>query len=75
MGTVVVVALTSNLRLAGMPGNVLLRRRETGMSSDSVAVVSQIVTVDRDQLTEKICTIPAAQMLAVEEGVRLLLDL
>ena len=75
LGTIVTVALTSHLGRAMMPGNVLLRRRETGMSKDSVVVVSQLVTVDRDQLLEKICTLGSDRMSVVEEGVRLLLDL
>ena len=45
------------------------------MSKDSVVVVSQLVTVDRDQLLEKICTLGSDQMSVVEEGVRMLLDL
>jgi len=75
IGTIVVVVLRSNLHLASMPGNVLLRRRETGMAKDSVANVSQTAAVDRDGLTEKIGTLPPELMRAVEEGVRLLLDL
>ena len=75
LGTIIVVALTSNLHLATMPGNVLLRRRETGMQKDSVANVSQITTVDRDGLIEKIGTVSPELMRSVAEGVRLLLDL
>jgi mRNA interferase MazF len=52
IATVVCVPLTSNVRLAEAPGNVLIRSHETGLSRDSVANVSQIVTLDRIQLTE-----------------------
>jgi len=44
--TVVVVAITSNLALARAPGNVLCRRRDTGLSKDSVVNVSQVATID-----------------------------
>jgi mRNA interferase MazF len=51
--TVVCVALTSNLKWAEAPGNVLLPARATGLSKPSVANVSQVVTLDRDALTER----------------------
>ena len=52
--TVLVVVLTSNLRLASAPGNVLLPARATGLSKDSVANVSQVITVDKSLLTEEV---------------------
>ncbi|MGI8728880.1 MAG: type II toxin-antitoxin system PemK/MazF family toxin [Solirubrobacteraceae bacterium] len=54
IATTVVVALTSNLRLAAAPGNVLLAGRRTGLPSDSVANVSQIVTIDRELLSDRV---------------------
>ena len=54
MATVVCVPLTSNLRWADAPGNVVLPTRLTGLAKDSVANVSQIVALDRELLTE--CT-------------------
>lgn len=73
--TVVVVAITSNVSLAEMPGNVFLPRGDTGMAKDSVANVSQLKALDRRRLTEKACTLTPETMRAVEEGVRLLLNL
>ena len=52
--TVVCVTLTSNLRWADAPGNLLLTGRATRLSRDSVANVSQLVTLDRDALTERV---------------------
>jgi mRNA interferase MazF len=52
IGTVVCVPLTSNLKWANAPGNVLLKSRLTRLARDSVAVVSQIVALDRSQLME-----------------------
>lgn len=54
IATAVVVPLTSNLRLAAAPGNVLLSAQRTGLPKDSVANVSQIVSVDRDVLSDRV---------------------
>jgi mRNA interferase MazF len=54
IGTVVCVPLTSNVKWANAPGNVLLAPRMTGLPKDSVANVSQIVSLDKSLLTE--CT-------------------
>lgn len=73
IATVVVVPLTSNLRLAAAPGNVLLRPRSTGLPKDSVANVSQIITVDRQLLTERTGHIPRGLLNVVLSGVDLVL--
>jgi mRNA interferase MazF len=73
--TVIGVALTANLRLLDAPGNVLLPKRDSGLSKDSVANVSQIVTVDRDVLMEQAGKLPDSLMTAVERGLRLVLEL
>ena len=51
--TVVAVVLTSNLHLVDAPGNVLLPAKAAGLAKDSVANVSQLITIDRDFLTER----------------------
>jgi len=58
IGTVVVVSLTSHLSLAAAPGNVLCRPRGTGLSAQSVINASQITTLDRRFLIERIGTLP-----------------
>jgi len=73
--TVIAVALSSNIRLATMPGNVLVRAGESGLPRDSVVNVSQIVTLDRDALTERAGRLPENLLAAVEVGVKLVLDL
>ena len=73
IGTVVVVPLTRNLRLAEAPGNVPLARKDTGLSSDSVVNVSQIVTLDRELLTELVGHLPARQLSLVLAGIDLVL--
>ncbi|HUD10599.1 MAG TPA: type II toxin-antitoxin system PemK/MazF family toxin [Candidatus Saccharimonadales bacterium] len=74
IGTVVVVAITSNLRLAKAPGNVSLSKSKSGLSKDSVANVSQISTLDKEALTEVIGTVGKLTMQQVDEGIKLLLS-
>lgn len=73
IGTVVVVPLTSNLRLAESPGNVLLRRRMTGLPKDSVANVSQVIAIDRTLLTERVGHVTAGSLRLVLGGVDIVL--
>ena len=73
--TTIVVVLTSNLRLVEAPGNVLIPAKTSGLSRDSVANVSQIITIDRDLLTEQAGKLRAPLLRDVESGLRLVLDL
>jgi len=73
--TVIAVVLTSNLSLVEAPGNVLVARKPSGLPKDSVANVSQVVTLDRDYLTERAGRLPARTMAAVDAGLRAVLDL
>jgi len=75
IATVVAVVLSSNLKLAQAPGNVLLPRKATGLAKDSVANVSQVITVDKSFLTEQVGTLPAYLLGQVEDGLRLVMDL
>jgi mRNA interferase MazF len=69
IGTVVCVPLTSNLKWAIAPGNVLLSRQETGLSKDSVANVSLIVALDRKQLTERVGKVPPRRLQLILAGI------
>lgn len=73
--TVVVASLTSNLKLATAPGNVVCRPRRNGLPSVSVVNVSQISSVDRRFLLERMGKLPPHLMREVEEGVKLVLGL
>ena len=73
LATVVVVPLTSNIRWASAPGNVLLKRRRTGLPKDSVANVSQIVAVDRGVLSEHVGRVSRAQLELVLSGIDVVL--
>lgn len=75
INTVIAVVLTSNLNLADAPGNALLSMRSTGLSKDSVANVSQLITVDKQLLTERAGQLSTRQMQRLEEGIRLVLSL
>lgn len=74
LGTVVMCALTSNLLRAESPGNVLLKKGEGNLPRDSVANVTQIVTVDRDDLAERIGKLPPGRVRAILDGVRLVTE-
>jgi mRNA interferase MazF len=74
IGTVVALAVTSNLRLLDAPGNVLMTSRASGLPKDSVANVSQIVTIGRETLTERAGTLDSTTMAAIGRGMRLVLD-
>jgi len=72
---VVVAAVTSNLALAAAPGNVMCRRRETGLSKDSIVNVSSRLTVDRTLLTDRIGTLPQRLLQRVDAGLKIVLGL
>jgi mRNA interferase MazF len=75
IATVVGVIITSNVRLTQAPGNIFLPKKLTSLPQDSVANVSQIVTIDKTFLTEKVGTLPSHILEQVEKGLRLVLRL
>jgi mRNA interferase MazF len=72
--TVVVCALTSNVKRASAPGNVLLDKKEGGLPKQSVVNVSQIFTVDKGQLIESIGTLSVLRVREILDGVRLVTE-
>jgi mRNA interferase MazF len=74
INTVVVCALTSNLKRAEAPGNVLLENGEANLPKHSVVNISQIFTVDKIQLGEYIGTVSKARVLEILRGIRLLTE-
>ncbi|HMS10712.1 MAG TPA: type II toxin-antitoxin system PemK/MazF family toxin [Pyrinomonadaceae bacterium] len=75
IGTVVIAAITGNMTIGAAKGNVSLTPRQSGLPKDSVINVSQILTIDRSLLIERINTIPHKKMIQVDEGLKLVLDL
>ena len=69
IATAVCVALTSNVKWASAPGNVLLSESATGLPKESVANVSQIVTLDKSELTSRVGKLPTAKLELVLSGV------
>ena len=75
IATVTVVTISSNPRLVDAPGNVSLNRGEAGLAKPSVINVSQIVTLDKGRLGEVVGRLTLAQLDALDNGLRLALDL
>ena len=73
ISTVLCVPLTSNLRWAEAPGNVMLSARVTGLPKDSVANVSQVLTLDRDLLTDRIGKLSRAKVELLFTGIDIVL--
>jgi mRNA interferase MazF len=67
--------LTANLRLVDAPGNVLVPAKAAGLPKDSVANVSQVVTIDKEFLTESAGRIKGRMLSDVDSGLRLVLGL
>ena len=74
INTVVVCALTSNIERAKAPGNVLLRKGEGNLHKHSVVNISQILTVDKSDLMEKIGSLSLSKLKEIIEGVKLLME-
>lgn len=70
----VVIALTSNVRLAHAPGNVLLAKRSTGLPETSVANVSRILTLDKSMLVAKAGALSPDVLQKVDAGLKLVLQ-
>jgi mRNA interferase MazF len=75
ISTVIVVAVTTNMDLARAPGNVTCRPRAGGLSRASIINISQIATVDRKRLVDRIGRLPESVMRQVDDGLRLILTL
>jgi mRNA interferase MazF len=74
IATVLCVTLTSNLKWADAPGNVLFEARLTGLPKDSVANVSQVVALDKSSLTERVGKLPREKSNLVLDGIDIVLD-
>jgi mRNA interferase MazF len=73
--TVIAVVLTTNLRLAEAPGNVAVSKEDTSLPGDSVANVSQIITLDKTFLKDRVSRVSDRIMMLVEDGIRTVLAL
>ena len=73
IGTVICIPLTSNLKWGDAPGNVLLASKTTGLAKDSVANVSQILTIDRELLTERAGKVSRTRIQLILAGLDVVL--
>ena len=73
--TIVVLPLTTNLRLSDAPGNVFLRKKESKLTDDSVIITAQLYAMDRGRFKEKISKISRETMEQVEIGMKLVLGI
>ncbi len=74
ISTVIIAVITTNLALAAAPGNVRLGKAESGLARPSVINVSQVLTIDKSVLTDKVRALSAPIMYRVDGGLRLVLD-
>ncbi|MBC8018846.1 MAG: type II toxin-antitoxin system PemK/MazF family toxin [Verrucomicrobia bacterium] len=72
--TVLVCPLTTNLKRASAPGNVLLDKKESNLPKQSVVNVSQVFTVDKEQLDEYVGTLSPERITEILNGIKLVLD-
>ena len=71
--TVLAISVTTNLRLAAAPGNALRTVAESGLMQESVANVSQVITIDKSRRDEQVGYLPAAIVARIDAGLRLVL--
>ena len=75
ISTIIVVPFTTNIELGNAPGNVLIGSERSGLSKDSVIVVSQIYAIDRERLIERVKKVSSGVMGSIEEGLKIVLAL
>lgn len=73
--TVTVAVITSNTGLSEAPGNLALTPAQSGLPRESVINVSQLITLDKRDLSERVSTLPAEQLSEMNQGLRLVLSL
>ena len=75
INTVIVASITTNLNLSDAPGNVLIEKEESGLSKNGVINISQISTIDKKRLTEKVCVLSQSSISEMDYGLKLVLNI
>ncbi|MBN2352384.1 MAG: type II toxin-antitoxin system PemK/MazF family toxin [Spirochaetales bacterium] len=75
IGTVLCAIITSNVRLADAPGNIFISSKDSGLPKDSVINISQIVTLNKEDLTDFVKKVRTVVMRDVENGIRIIFDI
>ena len=73
--TVIVASITSNINLADAPGNVYLESEESGLPKTGVINVSQISTIDKKRLTDRVSLLPSSLMSEIDFGLKMVLGI
>lgn len=73
--TVIVASITTNMNLADAPGNVHIEKEESGLPKDGVVNISQISTIDKRRLTEKVCVLSQSSLSEIDFGLKLILNI
>ena len=75
INTIIVAVITSNIKLVEAPGNILLTSKSTGLSKDSVLNISQIITIDKSILIEKIGDLSNKQLSKLNDSLKIVFDI
>jgi mRNA interferase MazF len=75
INTTICAVITSNLKLADAPGNIILNPKTSGLPKDSVINISQIITIDKSFLIEKVGELTNKQINRLENSLKLILSL
>jgi mRNA interferase MazF len=75
INTIIAAIITTNTRLAAAPGNILLPAKKSNLPKNSVINISQLITIDKSFLTQRIHTLPNKIMEQIDDGIRLVLKL
>jgi mRNA interferase MazF len=73
--TIIVASITTNINLADAPGNVFIDKEESGLSKNGVVNISQISTIDKRRLTDKVCVLSQGSMSEIDYGLKLVLNI
>ncbi len=73
INTVIVIPLTTNLALENAPGNVMIEKEQSGLSKDSILVVSQLSAIDKSRMIERVGRIESNILREVEYGITMIL--
>jgi mRNA interferase MazF len=75
INTIIVIPLTTNLRYENAPGNIFIEKEDSGLSKDSIVVVSQIYAIDKSRMIEKVKKLSESVIRDIENGILLVLGI
>jgi mRNA interferase MazF len=75
LNTIIVIPLTTNLALENAPGNLLIEKEKSGLSKDSVIVVSQLYAIDKRRFIEHISSVHKSIISEIEYGIKMVLGM